>query len=141
MLELHSMKKILFCAFFLTVVFSCNSNKEERPSTALDTGRSFIRASLDGDFDEASSLLLPDTENMQLFDSYKAFYNKLPKETRQGYKQASYDINKFQEEGDTTFINYSNSYMKQPIDIRVVRKDDLWYVDFKYTYAGNAPVR
>ena len=42
--------------------------KVERPHTALDTGRVFIRASLDGDFKTAENLLLKDSESVQLFD-------------------------------------------------------------------------
>lgn len=107
----------------------------------MDTGREFIRASLDGDFTKAESLLLKDTENVQLFDSYKLFYNKLPAEKKINYQKASYEINKYQDLDDsTTIINYSNSYMKKPMDIKVTRNNNTWEIDFKYTYSENQPV-
>lgn len=135
------MKKIIAVLLVATAFASCKSKEDKRPETALDTGREFIRASLNGNFDKASSLLLADSQNVQLFDSYKVFYNKLPDAKKQGYKQASYEINKYQDLDDsTTLINYSNSYMNKPMDIKVIRKNKSWMVDFKYTYSGNLPI-
>ena len=39
-----------------------------------------------------------------------------------------------------TIINYSNSYMNKPLEIKVVKEDHKWQVDFKYTYSGNLPI-
>ncbi len=131
----------LLTVLSLVLFFACNSNSESRPETAIDTGREFIRASLDGDFKKAESLLLKDTENVQLFESYKLFYNKLPAEKKVNYQKASYEINKYQDLDDsTTIINYSNSYMKKPMDIKVTRHSNTWAIDFKYTYSENQPV-
>ena len=136
------MKKaiIILCAAIL--FFACNTqDKDQRPSTALDTGREFIRASLNGDFKKATPLLLQDPENTQLFESYKTWYNRLPAEQKAGYKQAEYTINKYLDVDDsTTIINFSNSYMKKPMDIKIVRRDKLWQVDFKYANSGNLPI-
>lgn len=128
--------------FLLAIAFAaCSSNDYKRPDTALDTGREFIRASLNGDFKQASSLLLADSQNVQLFESYKVFYQKLPEDKKEGYKQSSYEINKYEDVNDsTTIINYSNSYMNKPMDIKVIRQDKTWMVDFKYTYSGNLPI-
>lgn len=123
------------------ILYSCNDKKATRPETALDTGRAFIRASLDGDFTIAETLLLKDTQNAQLFSTYKMYYDRLSKERKRNYKSASYNINKYLEENDsTTIINYSNSYMNKPMEIKVVRKNNEWNVDFKYTYSGNLPI-
>jgi hypothetical protein len=104
----------------------------------LDTGRDFIRASLDGDFENAEHLLLKDTQNLQLFDSYKNYYQRLPADKKKNYKAASYDINKYTDLNDSTsIINYSNSFMKTPMEIKLVRLNKHWVVDFKYTYSGN----
>ncbi len=125
----------------LLVFWSCNSPKKNLPETALDTGREFIRASLDGDFESAENLLLKDTQNLQLFDSYKQLYGNLPADKKRGYKEASYTINKFLEVDDsTTLINYSNSFMNKPMEIKLVRIQKSWNVDFKYTYSGNLPI-
>ena len=135
------MKKIISHLILLFLFAACNSPKKALPETALDAGREFIRASLDGNFETAESLLLKDTQNLQLFDSYKEFFSKLPDDKKRSYKEASYIINKFIEVDDsTTLINYSNSYMNKPMEIKLVRVNKNWNVDFKYTYSGNLPI-
>lgn len=125
------MKKVI--VLFAIVVFAACSNNKVRPDSAIETGREFIRASLDGDFKTAEALLVNDSENKQLFESYKRFYNKMPQQEKSNYKKASYQINKLDEVNDsTTVINYSNSYMKKPMDIKVVKSNGLWSVDFKF---------
>lgn len=134
-------RKILAGLLLLAVIFSCNNEKEDKPATALDTGRAFIRASLDGNFEAAEKLLLRDSQNIQLFDSYKMYYGRLSDEKKKNYRSASYEINKYLEADDsTTIINYSNSYMHKPMEIKVVRKNKSWQIDFKYTYSGNLPI-
>jgi hypothetical protein len=134
------MKRIAILLFVIAFI-GCRSKEEQTPATALDRGRDFIRASLNGDFDNAEKLILKDDQNLQLFDSYKSYYNRLPSEKKQLYKQASYEINKYLDVDDsTTIINYSNSYMNKPMDIKLIRKNKTWLVDFKYTYSGNLPI-
>ncbi len=125
--------KILL-AISLFTIFSCTENETKRPTTSLDTGRDFIRATLDGDFKAAETLLYKDSQNIQIFESYKTYYNRLPDEKKQAYKKASYNINTFTDENDSTsIIDYSNSYMNQPMKIKIIKNDKLWSVDFKYT--------
>lgn len=125
----------------ICILYACTDSKKERPQTAIDTGREFIRASLNGNFETADALLLKDSSNRQLFESFKIYYGKMPQETKNQYREASYEINKLLEVDDsTTLINYSNSYMHKPMDIKVVRKDGLWWVDFRYTYSDNLPI-
>ena len=134
-------RKILAGLLLLASFYSCNNEKNEKPATALDTGRAFIRASLDGNFDAAEQLILRDSQNIQLFDSYKMYYGRLSDEKKKNYRSASYEINKYLEADDsTTIINYSNSYMHKPMEIKVVRQNKRWQIDFKYTYSGNLPI-
>lgn len=134
-------KKIFVLFVAMGFLYACNSGKESRPATALDAGRSFIRASLDGDYETAENLLLKDTMNMQLFESYKKLFARLPQEKKKAYRDASYQINKYLDVDDsTTIINYSNSYMNKPMEIKVVRKNEEWSIDFKYISSGNLPI-
>lgn len=134
-------KKTFAILLSLVLLYSCNNKEEHKPATALDTGRSFIRASLDGNFEAAEQVLLKDTQNQQLFDSYKMYYERLSAEKKRNYKAASYEINKYLDVDDsTTIINYSNSYMNKPMEIKVVRRNKEWSIDFKYTYSGNLPI-
>ena len=133
------MKLSLRLLMLLIIFESCNNNDAKRPSTSVATGTEFIRATLDGNFKAAETLLLNDPQNTAMFDSYKTFYQRLPQEKKQAYKKASYIINMLTDENDsTTIINYSNSYMKQPMNIKVVRKNEMWSVDFKYTSADSS---
>ena len=133
------MKLSLRLLMLLIIFESCNNNDAKRPSTSVATGTEFIRATLDGNFKSAEKLLLNDPQNTAMFDSYKTFYQRLPQEKKQAYKKASYIINMLTDENDsTTIINYSNSYMKQPMNIKVVRKNEMWSVDFKYTSADSS---
>ncbi|MEO5942015.1 MAG: hypothetical protein ABIP30_05635 [Ferruginibacter sp.] len=135
------MKSVFLFILSSILILSCNNNDKERPQTAMDTGREFIRASLDGNFGDAEKLLLKDTQNIQLFDSYKTYYKRLPADEKTNYKTASYQINKYLDVNDSTaIINYSNSFMKTPMEIKIVRSKKNWEVDFKYTYAGNVPI-
>jgi len=128
------MKIKLYFIAVLIMLAACSNKKDTRPVTAMDTGRDFIRATLDGDFKTAESLLLNEPENNQLFDSYKELYSRLRPDQKDAYHKASYNINTFKDLNDSvSVINYSNSYMQKPMNIKLVRKDNLWRVDFKYT--------
>ena len=130
------MKKIVLLLFVTISLIACNNNNPKRPATAVETGTQFIRATLDGNFKAAEVLLSKDAQNTAMFESYKTFYERLPQEKKQAYKKASYTINTLTDQNDsTTVINYSNSYMKQPMNIKVLKSDNVWSVDFKYTSA------
>ncbi len=134
------MKNNLLIAIAALTVFSACNNKE-KPTTSLDTGRLFIRECLDGDFKSAETLLYKDSENVQLFNSFKEYYGRMPEDKKHQYTKASYQINKYSDLNDsTTIINYSNDYMNKPMEIKIIRKNNDWTVDFKYTYSGNLPI-
>ena len=127
---------VLICMLMLT---ACFNNAEKRPTTATETGTAFIRATLDGNFTNAETLLLKDEQNTAMFESYKTFYNRLPAEKKEAYKKASYTINTLTDPNDSTsIINYSNSYMKQPMDIKIIKRNNIWSIDFKYTSADSS---
>lgn len=130
--------KLLPILFYIILITSCNPGQEKKPAGAMDTGRDFIRATLDGNFKPAEALLLNDPQNVQLFDSYKKYYERLPAEKKLAYKNASYNINTYTDKNDSvSIINYSNSYMKEPMNIKLVKKENVWTVDFKYTYGDS----
>lgn len=137
--------KRLIAAWVVTVslLAACDNNKPaDKPMTATDTGRDFIRATLDGDFKTADALLLDDEHNRELFASYKSFYAHMPEDKKQAYKKASYNINTFTDVNDSvSLINYSNSYMNQPMNIKLVKKNNEWKVDFKYTSEATDSVK
>ena len=132
--------RIYFLISIVVFLVACG-NKKTRPTTSLDTGRAFIKASLNGDFATAESLLSADSQNIQLFIAYKDYYSRMPDDKKQHYKNASYEINKFDDINDSTvIINYSNDYMNKPMSIKIIRVNGIWSVDFKYVYSGNLPI-
>lgn len=134
--------KLIFFTAIAVVLFSCNSSKDQKPDTALDAGRAFIRASLDGKFDDARSLLLKDSQNVQQYNRYEKYYNDMPLAERNNYKNASYEINKYEDLNDSvTIINYSNSFMHKPQEVKVIKTNNNWLVDFKYTSSGSQPIQ
>ena len=130
-------KTISLSLFIALFILSCKH--KSRPTTAMDTGTTFIRATLDGDFDEAKTLLYNDTLNDQFFQSYMMMYERLPDADKKNYKDADYVINKYTDQNDSvSVINFSNTYMKKPLEIKLVRKNGDWLVDFKYTVSDSS---
>jgi regulation of enolase protein 1 (concanavalin A-like superfamily) len=129
------MKFKLFFAFILLFnLLSCFEKEKKQVNTATDVSRDFIRATLDGNFKDAEALLLQDSQNTPLFESYKNYYTKLSDDKKAGYKKADIIINTYDNLNDSTaIIDYSNSYMHQPQKIKVIRKGNVWAVDFKFT--------
>ena len=124
------------CLNFLVVLylFSACSTESKRPQTALDTGREFIRATLDGDLDRAETYLAADSLNKRIFASYREYYKTLKADQKNAYRKASYTVNSYRDLNDSAaVINYSNDYMKKPMDIKVIRQNGQWNIDFSYT--------
>jgi hypothetical protein len=134
--------KRLICFFLAVLIFSCNNPAGfSKPEDGLDAGREFIRAVLDGDYKKGELYVIPEEEDIRLYKRYTEYMRKRSGKELIELKQASIIINKVEEFGDTLqVINYSNSYTKEPIDIKVVKKDGEWWVDFSYTFSGNLPV-
>jgi hypothetical protein len=131
--------KSLYSLFFIVflIISSCNSKTEKRPETAMDTGREFIKSSMMGDFKMAETLIYQDAENLSLFNAFKTFYKRMPEDKKLKYQKATYEINEFKELNDsTTLINYANDYMKKPMEIKLIKVKQVWYVDFKHNYSS-----
>lgn len=110
------------------------------PEDPLDAGREFVRAVLDGDYKKATLYLNNDPEDQELFSRYVAYQKKQPNKERLSYKSASIIINKVENLNDSiSIINFSNSYSMKPTNLRIVKKNNTWKVDFSYTFSGNIP--
>jgi len=124
------------------LIVSCSQPEGFRkPEDALDAGREFIRSVLDGDYKKAELYVLPDEEDIRLFTRYRDYMKKRPGEELAALKSASIIINKVQELNDSvSIINYANSFAKKPVEIKVVRQEGEWWIDFSYTFSGNLPI-
>jgi hypothetical protein len=133
-------------SFFISLIaalfFSCNDPVGfKKPEDGLDAGREFVRAVLDGDYKKGELYVIPDDDDLRLYKRYTDYMRKQPGSELIELKQASIIINKVEEVSDSIqIINYSNSYTQKPMDIKVVKKDGEWWVDFSYTFSGNLPI-
>ena len=130
------MYRIFLIAFIFLFFIACNqSAKTIKNSDPLDAGREFINASLTGDYDYAKKYLLSDSTNQMYFDRFVEFDEKKPAADKDGYKNANIIINSTENISDSvTIINYSNTYKKEPAKLKLIKKSNSWWVDFKYTF-------
>jgi hypothetical protein len=135
------MRIIVFLAFVL--LLSCNSSPVgfEKPDDGLDAAREFIRAELDGDYVKGELYIINDEEDKKLYQRYVEYMKKRPGKELIELKQASILVNKVEEVSDSVqIINYANSYSKRPMEIKMVKQNGEWWVDFSYTFSGNLPI-
>jgi hypothetical protein len=131
------MQRILLTAIITLFLLACNQSsvKTKKNSDPLEAGREFIEASLKGDYDYAKQYLLADNTNLMSFDRFVEFDKNLPAKDKQGYKDANIIIDSTETLSDSvTIINYSNTYKKKASKIKLVKKNNEWLVDFKYTF-------
>jgi hypothetical protein len=132
MKNLILLKTILF--FLLIVLIgSCNAGKTfSKAEDAQDAGRQFIRASLDGDYEKARFYLLSDSINLLLITKWQQGFDKMDRDTRQQYRDASIlPINIRTVNDSVTIYSFSNSFRKDTTTVRIVRVQGEWLVDLK----------
>jgi len=134
-------KTICMALLLVAGLLSCNQPAGyNKPDDGLDAGREFIRSVLDGDYEKAQLYIPRNDDDRKFFDRYKSYMRQRSADELRGLKSASIIVNKVDATGDTlVLINYANSFTKKPMDIKVVRRDGEWWVDFKYTFSGNLP--
>lgn len=130
------MKVLIKTVSFLLLFLACRSTDEKNAPAEndVDAARNFIRATLDGQYDKARSLMVNDSTNTQWLDAFERSYNeKMSPETKFEYKNASINIREVKAINDSvTEIRYSNSYFPKDTNLlRVVRINDKWLVDLK----------
>ena len=133
------MKKILISMLAIVLVITaCNHSSNISRKDPLESGRGFIESSLKGDYDEAQKYILLDSTNLEYFNGLKAFNSKRSKDEIKGYREANILIDSTQQISDSvTIITYSNTFKNEPSKLKMVRKNNEWFVDFKYTFTGN----
>src|SRR6476620_10989888 len=131
--------KIIIGLFTITfVAIACNQSVEVSKSDPLESGRGFIESSLKGDYYEARKYILPDSSNIQYFNGMKDFNSKRSMAEKEGYRDANILIDSTQKISDSvTIITYSNTYKNQPSKLKMVKKNNEWLVDFKYSFSGD----
>ena len=128
---------ISMVAIILTIT-ACNHSTEVSKRDPLESGRGFIESSLKGDYDEAKKYLLQDSLNIQYFEGLENFNSKRNDDEKEGYKNANIIIDSTQQLSDSVaIITYSNTFKNIPSKLKMVKKNNEWLVDFKYTFNTN----
>jgi hypothetical protein len=134
------MKMLLpFSLICMVLICACNSDQQEKETTSendVDAARNFIRSALDGKWREARRFMVQDSTNTQLLDAYESNYEThMNREDKRGYREASITLYDSRQENDSvTIVNYSNSYKKKRDSLKVVRINNQWLVDLKYSF-------
>ena len=138
------MKRIPIIFLFLLFCFSACTNDDSKAKVTsennVDAARNFIRAALDGKFNEARSFMLADSLNTQYMDAVERSYGKMNPDTINAYRAASIRFYPptTRVNDSTTIIIYANSFKNDLDTLRVVRINGQWLVDLKYLYEHDA---
>lgn len=128
---------LLFVAF----MFACNNGKNQyhKPEDATDCFRSFVSATMEGRFDVASEYLLQDSTNNYLFGVVKKTYEHYSSAKKDSLKNAAIIINETAVINDsTTIFNFRYSTGKDNnFPMKVIKRNNEFWVDLKYTQSGN----
>ncbi len=133
------MKSSLLTGFFFLQFFcSCGSNEAPEPAADdLGTASGFIRSALDGDYEQARTLMMQDSVNIQYLDAFERNYKgRMTRDDKKGYKDASINIHNILKLSDTvTVVRYSNSFKRKADSLKIVQLDGRWLVDLKYSFS------
>jgi hypothetical protein len=138
--------KIPFLLTGISLVFlfsNCNSKDSKsanRSENNIDAARNFVRAALDGKFNEARTYMLTDSVNTNYMDVAERSYQRTDQSVKDGYRASTIRIySPLVELNDsTTIIIFANSFKNDPDTLRVVRVNGQWLVDLKYLYEHDA---
>jgi hypothetical protein len=134
------MKKIFYCSSLLLVsLFACNSDDRQSNSTtsdsAVDAARNFIQAALVGDFERATKFMVNDSLNHEDLNAIQRLNERLSKEEKEKYQEASIRIHQDRKLNDSTrIIYYSNSFKNKQDSLKVIKTNNEWLVDFKFMF-------
>jgi hypothetical protein len=129
------MQKFLF--FFLLFFVSCSSNniQYKKAENAFDAGREFIDGTLKGDFKKATFYMLSDSTNQHFLAVQENDFRLKDKEGRQQLRTASINIQQVEDIDSTiSIIHYTNSFDKKDQSVKVIKQNNNWLVDYKYSF-------
>jgi hypothetical protein len=132
-------KNLVSLLFVIATLHSCNTKSNQTPTDVEGVATAFIRNILDNKFDEAEKYLLDNETNRQYFDRFRQSYKTQDKNKLEKYKEADILINEISAVSDSvSIVNYSNTYIRESKkNIKLVRINGKWLVDFQYTFSGN----
>ncbi|MBS1567550.1 MAG: DUF4878 domain-containing protein [Bacteroidetes bacterium] len=137
------MKYFLFVLSVCTLLSACHGGATlHKAADAEEAAREFVRASLNGEYDNALFYLYKDSLNVNqmILDKWKSNYDRLPNEDKVNFKSASIIVKSLDKVNDSVSLyNYYNSYKKKDQTIKIIRINGEWLVDLKdaFTHSGS----
>jgi hypothetical protein len=131
------MRRIALFVLLFACIMSCrNHDKKAVAENNIDAARNFIRAALDGKFDEAKNYMWPDSINLNYLDVARRSYEKNDQTTRNNYRSSSINIHQVMEpvKDSLTIVIFSNSFKNDHDTLKVLKINGEWLVDLKYLY-------
>lgn len=125
-----------FAIAALLLLTACTGGEKETTSeNEVDAARNFLRASLDGKWNQARKFMLQDSLNVQLLQAWEDNWSHMKIADKRGYENASLTFYDTRNVNDSTVIvQYANSYKNEKKDsLKLVRLNNQWLVDFKFT--------
>ena len=114
-------------------------DEEIKLNDPLSSGRGFIESALKGDYVKADKYLLKDSTNQQYLEGLIDFNKNSNKEERENYRNASIIVDSLVEVSDSVnILYYKNSFKKESSKLKMVRKNNDWLVDFKYSFTNES---
>jgi hypothetical protein len=126
----------LFLLFFALACKEKDKKQGGRSENHLDAARNFIRAALDGKFNEARSFLLQDSINTNYMDVAERAYQRSDQTVKDGYRSASINILDVKNlvKDSVAVVIFSNSFKNDPDTLKLIKANGQWQVDLKYLY-------
>jgi hypothetical protein len=130
---------LLFLLLFISA--SCGDDRGDASMTsdsAVDAARNFVQAALVGDFDRARNFMVDDSLNNEDLNTVRRLNERLSKEEKDKYQEASIRIHQDRKVNDSTeIVYYSNSFKNKIDSLKVIRDKNEWKVDFKFMFHKN----
>lgn len=131
--------KRFHAAFAIIIIISlsaCMSNQDIKLDDPLNSGRGFIESALKADYVKADKYLLQDSTNQQYLEGLIDFNKNSNKEERENYRNANIIVDSLVELSDSVnILYYKNSFKKEPSKLKIVKNNNDWLVDFKYSFS------
>lgn len=127
------MRYLLTCLTAFLLLYCSNPAPTGNAESALDAGREFVRAALDGDYKKAGAYLLKDSMNLMLFAQQQTNYASMSPEQKRDYKESSIRPVAILSENDTVtqFRYYHSANPTDTTNLRIVKSNGKWLVDLK----------
>jgi hypothetical protein len=133
------MKHALGLLLTIFLFCSCSNPANYTPATdALDAAREFVVACQQGNFIKANFYMIANEKNKTLLQEAEQTFRQLPAAKRKQYSEASMQEVTIENITPTeTIINYKNSYDKVGRKVKAILSNNIWQIDFTYTFNPN----